>query len=243
MVDASVATKKTTPSHCRTPAPTPASPYTLYAPGQRCLEARPVSSFVLRRLKEDHQEQAGAVARRELSDVTNDCYRRCYDAGLSLPFYFATKSGTCYCCETWYVRKSGAMEGMVSKGGDRNVSNVDVVSSNHLAFSIASLSPPTQQLGRRKPMDHVPGRADPLHRRTHPHPHCGAHHGAVEAADNAAQPGPNAEPIDVSEPAALDAAYYRPISAAHYRYCPNAGPYQPNHGCRRLVLVHRRLGG
>lgn len=79
---------------CTTPAPTstPASGFVVYSRTQRCLEARPVSSFTNGR-------------RLEPSDPLEDCSNQCfYDAGLALSYYFAVEDGVCYCCQTWCVK-------------------------------------------------------------------------------------------------------------------------------------------
>lgn len=84
--------------NCSTPAPTPtpAVPFVAYAESERCLEARPVSSFTNRR-----RLTGGSVG--SLSDPLDDCYQECYAAGLPVPFFFAINDGVCYCCDHWRV--------------------------------------------------------------------------------------------------------------------------------------------
>jgi hypothetical protein len=70
-------TKKGAPD-CVTPAPTPFSPFQVYADDQRCLEALPIAPV----------------------SSPDDCYRACYGSGLEPTFYFAVTAGVCYGCQS-----------------------------------------------------------------------------------------------------------------------------------------------
>ena len=73
------------------PTPTPPVGFAVYGTNQRCINARPASSFRRRRLTAANETQL------------IDCYRQCYyGAGLPLPFYFTVdENGICYCCDKW----------------------------------------------------------------------------------------------------------------------------------------------
>jgi hypothetical protein len=96
------APKKGSPT-CNTPAPTPFSPFVLYAAGQRCLEARPWYTFQRRMLHEDSGAMAAANAQRFLgpADSLDECFRACFSTGLHPTYYFAVANNECYSCDTW----------------------------------------------------------------------------------------------------------------------------------------------
>lgn len=158
-----------------TPAPTPVGekgPYEVYGRNQRCLQAKPVSSFITLRLEE--KEEVAVEAHAALpsdddddgahplsddvalwanapADPIDDCYRQChFVAGLDPVYYFSVdNAGLCYCCKEWCVVYMGWV------GGSRPGVRLPLAVDNH-----APLHFPVQLARVRPGLHHVRGSGD-----------------------------------------------------------------------------------